>query len=156
MLRNYKFKVSVLKIRENFYLKVKPVIRKHGNKIMSIYPIKFSELNILIQVRTPQSYIEIGWVPDYFLDFENAFEEKSGPYSFFGKPHQMNILSILEEQVNSEIVSFLGGDQSLLEKERVFRFVADDGLEIYNPGRCGKPTTETKLGSVKKNKWFSK
>lgn len=156
MLRDYKFKVQITEIKGQPFLKVKPVIRKHGNKIISMHPIKFSELNIPIQVRTPQSYIEIGWVPDYFLDFENAFEEKSGPYSFFGKPHQMNILSILEEQVNSEIVGFLGGDQNLLEKERVFKFLADDGLEIYNPGRCGKPRREGRLGSVKKSKWLSK
>lgn len=156
MLRDYKFKVQITEIKGQPFLKVKPVIRKYKNEIRSMHPIKFSELNIPIQVRTPQSYIEIGWVPDYFLDFENSFEENSGPYSFLGKLHQMNILSILEEQVNSEILSFLDGDQSLLTKERVFKFVADDGLKIYNPGRCGRPRKETKLGSVKKNKWLSR
>ena len=156
MLRDYKFKVQITEIKGQPFLKVKPVIRKHGNKIISIYPIKFSGLNIPIQVRTPQSYIEIGWVPDYFLDFENAFEEKSGPYSFFGKPHQMNILSILEEQVNSEIVGFLEGNQSLLEKERVFKFLADDGLGSPIVGRGGKPKEQRKYGSAKKGKCLSK
>ncbi len=155
MMKNYKFKVSIIKDNENYLLKVKPVVKRYNNNPISLHPIKFFELNIPIVMRTPQSFLEIGWEQDYFLNFENVFDEKLGFYSFFGKPLQRNILSILEEHVNNSIVNFLKGDMSLLEKEKYFEIVADNGLQTPSRGRRGNPKGRM-IDFVKKGKGLSR
>lgn len=159
MIRKYAFKVRINRSHGNLFLEIKPYIKTNrpGNNVRKMDPIYFSELNIPIMERTPSWYSEVDWDPEYFLDFENGFDENKSRYNESNKQNSMRIIRMLENMVDKDIFDFLLSNKSPLVKGKIFRFDADDGLSLNGPGSGYKKPKKANLGSAKpRNYLFSK
>lgn len=158
MIRKYAFKVKVETNHGNSFLRIKPNIGTNGWRIKKMDPIYFSELNVPIVVNSPGYYAEIGWDCDYFLDFENGFDGNGGAYNCFKRDKQMKILSILEGQVEQDIIDFLNGGGVQIVKGKTIKFEADDGLSFCSSSskrKFGSPRKAPRQGVARTKKLSS-
>jgi len=156
MIRNYAFKVKIVSSHGNYFLEIKPHTGTSGQVTKRMDPIYFSELNVPIRQRTPQHYLEAGWEPEYFLDFENSFNGSGDFCNCFKRDNQMRILGILEQQACQDIADFLSGNEKTqLVKGKTVKFQADDGLSLSYSGRSsGSPKKAGKSNGAKTAKFL--
>lgn len=121
---NLEGKTPLLNIKPTAYIK-KPIP----------YPINFSELNVPIIIN--KSSLTDSFDLEYFLDFENSFNEKGEDYNVFNRGNLRRVLCDLGIIIDKDLRKALCLESKLKKK---FKVISNNGLEgYYNPTRLGNP-----------------